>query len=167
MASAALFVRIPPELRLAVDAHVAERGMSLSSAVADLLSRGLAATADEDSLRALELSLRDARTTVASRDQQLREAAATVAAAEAREKSLRDVAHQLEAAPIGQCRTPGCGAPFNPVDLVVRRRCPKGHPLTPVLEGAAKAPGLNSTDALIALAAIGLLVGLVAAAAKA
>lgn len=137
--------------------------MSLGTAVADLLTRGLEAAGAEQSIRALEQSLADARTTLALRDEQLKEAAATVAATGAREKSVRDIAEQLEAASIGQCSASGCGAPFNAVDLVVRRRCPKGHALTLVLEGAVKAPGLNSTDALIALAAIGLLLGLIAA----
>jgi len=163
VASEALFVRIPHELREALDTHAGEKGMSLGTAVADLLTRGLEGAGAEQSIRALEQSLADAKTTLAERDEQVKGAAASVAAADAREKSMRDLAEQLEAASIGQCSVAGCGASFNAVDLVVRRRCPKRHALTPVLEGAVKASGLNSTDALIALAAIGLLIGLVAA----
>jgi|SRR6202165_2744770 len=163
VASEALFVRIPHELREALDTHAGEKGMSLGTAVADLLTRGLEGAGAEQSVRALEQSLAEARTTLAMRDEQLKDAAAKVATTEAREGSMRDLAAQLEAAPIGQCSVSGCGAPFNAIDLVVRRRCPNGHALTLVLEGAAKAPGLNSTDALFALAAIGLLIGLVAA----
>jgi len=159
----ALFVRISPDLRSAIDEYLAEKGMSLGSGVADLLARGLEAAGAENAIGALEQSLADARASLRERDEQLGEASARVASAEAKVESLRTLAIQLEGAPAGRCPAPGCGTSFNAIDLVVRRQCSKGHALTSVLEQASHTPGLNSTETLIALGAIALLIGLVVA----
>lgn len=54
MSTVTIYARVPREVKEATDEYAADRGLSLTSAVTELLGRGLEAAASEASLQALE-----------------------------------------------------------------------------------------------------------------
>ncbi|HEY8686133.1 MAG TPA: hypothetical protein VIO57_11050 [Chloroflexota bacterium] len=140
--------------------------MTLAGGVSDLLARGLEAAANEDSIKGLEQSLGELRAQLSDRDHTIQEVRDRVAAAEARAASMRELLSQLDGAPIGRCRHAGCAVNVTAIDLVVRRACRNGHSMTHVLEQAGKAPGLDPGEWIVAVAALGLVLGLLASGAK-
>ena len=154
-----IYARVQPSLKEAVEAYAGEAGMTLTAAVSDLLARGIEATTKERSVTDLSEALAKARLDLAH-------GRSRIATLEERERNLHAVLAQLDSGTLGHCPTPGCNAPLSASDLVVRRMCPRGHTLGMVLEQVAKAPGLNPTEVLAAVAAIGLLLAIVALAKK-
>ena len=59
MSTTTIYARIPEELKAATDAYAADHGMTLANAVADLLGRGMEATTNGDSVKALEARARE------------------------------------------------------------------------------------------------------------
>jgi hypothetical protein len=141
--------------------------MTLASAVADLLKRGLEAASDESSVTRLEQSVAELRLNLSERDRLLQEERGRSAASAQREQYLQQFLNQLDSAPIGRCPQAGCQMPISAIDLVSRRACKRGHGLGQVLEkAAAQAPGINSGEVLAALGGLGLILALVAAGGK-
>lgn len=166
MATEVIYARVPAELKNAVDAHAAHLGITLTAAVAELISHGLESAANEQSIANLQASLSEARLTLSERDRNLAEERSRAATLEERERNLRAVVQQLDTVTVGRCPQPGCVASLTATDLVVRRACPNGHQLGGVLEQVAKAPGLDPAEVLAAVAALGLLVAILAATRK-
>jgi len=54
VSTATIYARVPVTVKEATDEYAGRHGMSLASAVADLLGRGLEAAENEPSIRALE-----------------------------------------------------------------------------------------------------------------
>jgi hypothetical protein len=100
MVTATIYARVPGEVKEATDDYAASRGMSLASAVADLLGRGLEAVENEPSLRALE-----------ARAQEVEQARG---AAQAMNERLKQV--------LGKC---ACGTDLTGRDLLITGHCPK------------------------------------------
>lgn len=109
--SQTIYARVPDHVKQAADAYAAGRGMTLASAVTDLLDRGLQAAADETSIADLER----------------RVAAITAENDLLRQRQLaRDSAYQALsqriAQPVGIC--PDCESAITGYDLLVVGRCP-------------------------------------------
>jgi len=101
--TATIYARVDSELKTATDQYAQERGMSLASAVSDLLSRGLEAAGNESSIRALE-----------QRTQELQlELTRIHDAATALDSRLQQV--------LGTCE---CGQALTGKDFLVTGRCP-------------------------------------------
>jgi hypothetical protein len=60
MSTTTIYARVPEELKSATDVYAAEHGMTLANAVTDLLGRGIEASVNEESVKALETRARDA-----------------------------------------------------------------------------------------------------------
>jgi hypothetical protein len=161
-----IFARVDEGVRRALGAYAGDRGMTMASAVADLLTRGLEAASDEDSTKRLEQSVSELRMQLGERDRQLQDERTRAAGGEQRELYLQQLLGQIDQAPIGRCPHPGCNEPISAIDLVVRRSCKKGHGLAHLLEKAAKAPGINSAEVLAVVGALGLVLALLAAGGK-
>ena len=99
MSTATIYARVPVTLKEAADDYADQRGMSLASAVADLLGRGLEAAQNEPSIRALEARAQEAE--------------------EAR-SAARAMTERLEQVH-GKC---GCGHELTGNDLLVTGHCP-------------------------------------------
>ena len=54
MSTTTIYARVPEDLKSATDAYAAEHGMTLANAVTDLLGRGIEASVNEESVKALE-----------------------------------------------------------------------------------------------------------------
>ncbi len=159
--SAVVYARVPDSLKQALQAHRSARGLTLNRAVVDLLEQGLQAIADEKPVAELERRLAASRSELERARARLTEAELRLHAAREREQltahtytALAARARQ-ELASCPRCREPVAGA-----DLLVSGRCPNcGKALTSLLTPAPRA-GLESTEYLALLGALGVLVGL-------
>lgn len=102
--AATIYARVDSELKAATDDFAADHGMSLASAVGDLLGRGLAAASDEVAIDRLEWRIRELETELA----RVRDAATT----------LQGRLDQV----LGSCE---CGEPVTGHALLVTGKCPK------------------------------------------
>ncbi len=117
MSTATIYVRVPGEVKEATSEYAASHGMSLASAVTDLLGRGLEAAENEPFLRALE-----------ARAQEVEQARS---AAQAMNERLKQV--------LGKC---ACGTDLTGRDLLITGHCPKCNRSVAGLLG-----GVSSADA--------------------
>ena len=141
--SATIYVRVPSTTKAAARAHADVNGLTLTAAISDLLERGLEAVEDEESVEALQEQLR-------AKDTVIKET-------EARFQGVQALATQ----PLGSC--PTCGEVINAVDVLVRGQCAKGHPLrAPEAKQAPAGSGLDQTQSLMLIGAVGLLLGALA-----
>lgn len=99
MTTVTIYARVPRDVKEATDEYAAERGLSLASAMTELLGRGLEAVASEASIQALE-----------ARAQELDQARI---AANAMTERLKQV--------LGRC---ACGKDLTGRDLLVDGICP-------------------------------------------
>jgi rubrerythrin len=145
--SQTIYARVSDELKAAVDEHASTNGKTLANAVADLLDRGLQATADEHSVAKLE--------------QRVRSLQADIDAFQEREKTVSAAYQglaQRTALTVGSC--PNCGKPVSGRDLLVEGRCPTcSANLSPLLGTgpALKKGGLDEGDFKLLLGALGLV----------
>lgn len=121
MPTPTVYARVTPELKDAVDVFAEERGMSLASAVTDLLVRGLEASSSEDSVRVLEARAQQMQADLS----QVQQAAAVM------DGRLRQV--------LGTC---DCGSSLAGRDFLVTGCCPScGRGVTSLLVGPSKSHG--------------------------
>jgi antitoxin component of RelBE/YafQ-DinJ toxin-antitoxin module len=139
MSTATIYARVPVAVKEAADEYAEQRGLSLASAVADLLGRGLEAAENELSIRALETRAQEAE--------------------EAR-SATRAMAERLEQV-LGEC---GCGRELTGNDLLVTGHCPKcKRGLSGLLAGAAAPTSatVNTTELAPLMAAIGVALAVI------
>jgi len=98
-----IYARVSPELKEATDQYARDHGMSLASAVSDLLSRGLEAAGNESSIRVLEQHTQELQLELA----RVRDAAVAL------DGRLGQV--------LGTCE---CGQALTGHDFLVAGRCP-------------------------------------------
>jgi len=137
-----IYARVPEALKDAADLYANERGTTLTSAVVDLLGRGLAASSDERSIVELEAKLAKAEAARAESD-------ARLAAAMNELGGLRAFAQRANLE-VGQC--PACSQAISGYNLMAEGRCP--HCTGPLLD--LLAPPSNSS---LNQREIGLLLG--------
>jgi hypothetical protein len=145
--SQTIYARVSDQLKAAVDDHAVRNGQTLASSVADLLDRGLQATADEHSIETLEESIRSLQGEVNTYEE--------------REKTLsaayRGLAQRTTLS-VGSC--PSCGSEVSGRDLLVDGRCPNCNANLSPLFGTGpvvEKGGLNEGDFKLLLGALGLV----------
>lgn len=155
MAGEVLYVRIPPQLKEATESYAAKRGLTVTSAVVDLLQRGLESVSNEESIQQIQ-----------AHNQSL---SAALQASLAEADSLKERERVLGTAyntvlgrtklNVGNC--PHCNASVTGYNLLVEGRCPKcSKSLTPLLSGlSGQAGSLDRNELVFMLLAIGILVG--------
>lgn len=148
MASTTIYARIPGELKDATDAYAADHGMTLANAVADLLARGMEASAGEEAVRALE-----------ARAQELQRELDQV-------KPALDAVNERLPQILGTCR---CGRPLTGGDLLIKGVCPACKlGLTTTLAGNSDTGAtVNRADLTPFLAGIGIALAVILLASRA
>jgi len=167
---ATLYAHIPDSLHAALNSYAKDRRVKLTAATVELLETGLDAVANATTRVALE-----ERVAVAT--EQAAEARALAEQAEKARAALEATLNgQTEAyalvggrlnQPIGRC--PSCRHPISGRDLVVRNACGScSAPLSALLDPRTPAAGsgLNTTEYLLLIGALGLLVGMAMAQSK-
>jgi antitoxin component of RelBE/YafQ-DinJ toxin-antitoxin module len=102
--TATIYARIDANLKEATDIYAEDHGMSLASAVADLLSRGLEAYSGAASIQQLEERVREL-------DREMTRVRDTTATMDQRLKQV-----------LGTCQ---CGSRLSGYDFLITGRCPK------------------------------------------
>jgi antitoxin component of RelBE/YafQ-DinJ toxin-antitoxin module len=113
--SQVIYARVPDTVKEAADAYAEDRGVTLTSAVVDLLGRGLAAASDERSIADLESKLARASAEKAQSE-------ANLAAAMSELGGLRAFAQRAVQA-VGTCPNSACGQPITGYDLLAVGHC--------------------------------------------
>lgn len=139
--TATIYARVDAELKAATDEYAAARGLSLASAVSDLLSRGLEASQNEQSVGHLEQEVRGLRGEL----MRVRDAAST----------LDGRLHQR----LGQCE---CAEDLTGYDVLVNCRCPKcARGVTGLFAAPPADSGLDRNEFAPFLAGIGVSIALI------
>jgi hypothetical protein len=121
MSTPTVYARVSSDLKEAVDTFAEQRGMSLASAVTDLLGRGLEAATSEESVRGLEAHTQHLQAELS----QVRQAASMM------EGRFRQV--------LGKCQ---CGNPLTGRDFLVTGSCPGcGHGVANLLVSGGNVAG--------------------------
>ncbi len=157
--SEVLYARVPGPLKEAVDAHARANALTLTSAVASLLERGLEAEANAPSIVDLERRCQELRNELVATGAELIETRAEAASLSAqmamREGAERNLSERL-AQPIGAC--PKCQREVRGYDVLVSGACPQCQQgLSSLLEPRSS---LNQTEYLLLIGAIGLLLAM-------
>lgn len=141
--TATIYARIDEDLKGAVDDYRREHGLSLTSAVSELLGRGLEAAGNEDSVGDLEVRVREL-------EGELAQIGSAARQADARMSQV-----------LGTCR---CGRDLTGRDLLIDGRCPGcNRGVTGLLTGAAgPADGeVNRTELTPFVAGVGMALALI------
>ena len=152
--SQTIYARVPDHIKEATDAHASASGTTLANAVADLLDRGLQATADARSIDDLEQTV----AALSSEVERLRQRDQAMSSA------YRALA-QRTAQPVGKC--PACGNAVTGHDLLIKGGCPHpgcGASLAPLLDtNTEQKPTKGSLDDgefKLLLGALGVALGI-------
>ncbi len=158
MASSVIYARVPTEIKEAAEAHAEARGMTLTAAITDLLSRGLEATENVRSAEALEAEAHRLR---AELDGARAEVAGAQAQTQAVTASFQSLNHRLSQA-LAPCPNQACRGPVRGYDLLVTGRCPRCRTSLAVTL-ADVANGTKAVDKpddwLLLLGAVGAAIG--------
>jgi hypothetical protein len=139
-ATTTIYVRVPRVVKDGAAEHAESNGLTLTAAITDLLDRGLEAVDNESSIETLQEQLRQ-------KDAELRETTARL-------RGLEALANQ----PLGICAN--CKGVITAVDVLVHRQCRNGHPLkAPDGSNAGAGSGLDESQSLLLIGAVGLLLG--------
>lgn len=153
MATEVIYARVPKQLKDAADAFAGQRGSTLTSAVVDLLGRGLTSVSDQRSLTAIERNLAQV---TAERDQvvaQLEKANAELAA-------LTTFAQRASRG-VGTCPNAACGQQITGYDLLALGQCSQcGKTLTSLLAPTSAAPTLDQRELMLLVGALGAVLGI-------
>lgn len=138
-----IYVRVPEATKAAAKDYAETNGMTLTSAISDLLERGLESVENDESIEKLQKQIQ-------AKDFQLQQSATRI-------QGL----HALATTPLGVCAS--CKTVITAEDVLVHGKCPKGHALrAPGTPEKPKPAGLDDNQALILIGAVGLLLGALA-----
>ena len=149
MKTQVLYARVEEELKTEVDDFAQSRGVTITSALTDLVTRGLAAISEEESISRLESQLAHARTEKANLLSELR-------ASKIEADTVRALT-QRSNHPIGNCVV--CSIPFSGYELLSVGQCSNGHPLAEALSLDPRASSTDQRDFLLFLGALGAVLG--------
>lgn len=150
-------MRVPGEVKNAADAYASERGATLSSALVDLLERGLTSVSDESSIAQLQEDLAQVRAKYVQIATELEAARSELAAVKA--------LSQRASLPIGHC--PKCEGQISGYDLLAAGECPHcKQPLSELIAPTSRTNGLDQREFLMLVGALGAVVGLALLASK-
>lgn len=151
MSTEVIYARIPAPLKEAADDYASRRGKTLTSAVADLLDRGLRAATDERSVLELEASLARVTAEKATAEAELQTAETKLAALGA----LAERARRR----MGTCQN--CSAQVTGYDLLAAGQCPQcGQPLTQLVAPQPVGPALDQREVLMLMGALGAVLAI-------
>ena len=160
MTTEVIYARVPPGLKSDVAAYAEKAGVTLNSAVADLLECGLETRAVEladggpdRELDAMRQTVTDLRTAVAASDREL-------VRLEGQRKDFAAAAEGLtERLEQSVARCPSCKNPVSGSDVLVRGVCQQCHkPLSSLLTDDRVQ--LNQGDYMVLIGAVGVLLAL-------
>ena len=158
--SAVIYARVPDSLKQALQAHAAERGLTLTAALVALLGQGLEALTQQTSVAELEAHLALATSERAQAHVQLQQAELRLQAAREREqtsaRSYRALAERTRQQ-LGFC--PRCREPMHGDDLLVRGHCPNPNCRMALTSLLLPARAVDPNEYLALLGALGVLVG--------
>ena len=160
--SQVIYARVSDDLKDAVDGYAGGRGVTLTSAVTDLLERGLGSVSDAPSVAETERQLSEARDLLRDRETAFSSARGELTA-------LRSLAKRAQR-DVGNCPQAGCGKPITGLDLLTTGSCGAcGSTLSQLIDPSAHSTGnlrpddqnkgLNDRDFLLLLGAIGAVLG--------
>jgi hypothetical protein len=167
--SQVIYARVPDTLKDAVDGYALERGTTLTSAVVNLLERGLVSTSDAPSVAQLEMRL-------ATASAQRTEAEASLRSARLELQTLQSLSERTRQI-VGRCPREACARPITGYDLLVTGHCSSCREVltsllklkAPQPEGNGEQPqpgGISERDFLLLLGALGAVVGVAYLASK-
>jgi hypothetical protein len=146
--SQVIYARVPEPLKEAADAYSEDCGVTLTSAVVDLLGRGLTAVSDEKSISALETKL-----ALISVEKSQVEANLTAAMSEL--GALRAFA-QRAAQKVGSCPNGSCRQSITGYELLALNQCSHCHqPLMDLLAPKGNKSTLDQREVGVLLGALG------------
>lgn len=151
-----IYARVPSGLKEHVEVYAAEHGLTLTSAVAELLERGLEAVSNGTSIKELEARVASLDRESSAARIEAAEAKGEASALRARDNDLLTLAQRAEMT-VGPC--PHCKSPVRGSDVLLTQRCGTcGRGLSSVLVGP-QMKGLDQTELLVLLGALGIIVG--------
>jgi hypothetical protein len=142
MSTTTIYARVPEELKSATDVYAAEHGMTLANAVTDLLGRGIEASVNEESVKALETRARELQREL----DQVRPAL--------------DAVYERLPQVLGTCK---CGRPLTGDDFLIKGICPDCKlGLSGALSGASRdGAKVNRVDLTPFLAGVGIALAVI------
>lgn len=149
MATQVLYARIEEELKSEIEDFAQSRGVTLTAAVSDLVTRGLAANSEEESIARLESKLAQVQTEKTRLDSELR-------ASKIEADTVRALTQRSNHS-IGTC--PECDVHYSGYELLAVGLCSNGHPLGDVISVNPRASTTDQRDLLLFLGALGAVVG--------
>lgn len=156
-ATQVIYTRVPEALKEAADAYASQRGVTLTSTVAELLERGLTAVSDEASITALEQNVERLN----AENSQLR---TQLYAATSELSAVKNLATRA-ARPVGSC--PKCSKPISGYDLFAAGQCRYcAETLSNLIAPESRSSSLDQREFLILVGALGAVVGLALLAGK-
>ena|ERR1035438_7180395 len=149
MSTQVLYARIQEDLKTEVDEHARLRGVTLTTAVSDLVTRGLASISEEKSIRLLESQLAELRSEKSKLEFEYQAAKVEVDTV----RALTQRSNHL----IGKCVQ--CNSPFTGYELLAKGQCSNGHAIGSLLNLEPSASVADQRDFLLFLGALGAVVG--------
>lgn len=147
--SQVVYARVPETLKDALDTYSVDRGVTLTSAVVDLLGRGMAAASDERSVAELEAKL--ARVSTEKVQVEAKLATAT------NELGGLQAFAQRAVQAVGTCPNPSCGKSITGYDLLALGWCHHcQQTLMDLLAPHTNNTSLNQRDVGLLLGALGV-----------
>lgn len=144
--SQVIYARVPDTVKADVEEYADQQGVSLTSAVVDLVQRGLSAVSEEPSIANLE-----ARVAALTSEKSAIEAQLTVASNEI--GAMRSFAQRATTTQVGHC--PECRSAISGLDLLGMGRCGVcGRSLVDLI-----APTAPARQSVLDDRAVGVLVG--------
>lgn len=152
MVTEVIYARVPEDVKTTTENFAADQGLTLTSAVVELLKRGLEASANEESIAELE-------TRVAELKGRNRELSAELQGAKSELQTLTALGERTKLSTLGEC--PNCQYPITGYDLLTTGRCPAcNRGLAQLLGSDTSNTGLDQKEFLLWLGAIGALIGI-------
>lgn len=145
--SQVVYARVPDSLKAALDLYADQHGLTLTSAVVDLLERGLVAASDEKSMAHLETKLAIACAEKAQVE-------AKLAGAQNELGTLRAFAER-SLQPIGSCPNRACRQPIRGYDLLALGHCSHCQQALTELLAPREPNSLNEREVGVLLGALG------------
>ncbi len=153
MSTEVVYARVPSAVKEAADAYAAQRGVTLTAAVVDLLDRGLAAVSDERSVAELERNLQ-----LVTAEKQAAEARLQSMSTEL--GALRTLA-QRASLPVGTCPSKSCGQPITGLDLLASGQCHScGQALAALIALSTPTSTVDERELLLLVGALGAVLGI-------
>lgn len=166
MASATIYARVPEQTKDAAAEFAAQHGLTLASALHDLLALGLESAAGSTTVAALQAEVGQLQERVRELEATVQTQALAHSQLEHELAALRqaaDVWVQRADLPVGTC--PSCSQPLSGADVLIAGRCSQCRKSTSALV-ELKESSLDNRDFMLALGAVGVMLGLVALAAN-